>query len=75
MDFHGKTIRLPADVAEEVRYVANNSRHGFTADAIPGDLDVAGRLLLVKTLLQEGFLTLVDRITFATEVDNAGRFP
>jgi len=57
MDFHGKTIRFPAEVAEEVRYVANNSRHGLTANTIPGELDVAGRLLLVETLLQEGFLT------------------
>ena len=57
LDFHGKTIRLPADVAEELRYVASGAPDGFTGISIPGDLDDDGRLVLITTLVREGFLT------------------
>jgi len=57
--FHNKTVKLPADVADAVRYVAQTNGEGFTADAIPGDLDEPGRLVLIRTLLREGFLTFV----------------
>lgn len=56
LDFHDKTIELPAQVAEEVRYAAERDR--FTAGGIPGDLDEDGRMVLVRTMLREGFLTL-----------------
>jgi ribosomal protein L16 Arg81 hydroxylase len=57
--FHGKAVRLPAHVAEEVRYVAESDRGGFTGRDIPGDLDEPGRVVLVRTLVREGFLALV----------------
>ncbi|MFE4973066.1 cupin domain-containing protein [Kitasatospora sp. NPDC056651] len=58
LDFNNKTVRFPAHVAAEVRYVAEHAGAGLTADGIPGDLDGPGRLVLVRTLLREGFLTL-----------------
>ncbi|WP_181799346.1 cupin domain-containing protein [Kitasatospora acidiphila] len=57
LSFHGKTVRLPAHVADEVRYAAHESGAPLTAAAIPGELDEPGRLVLVRKLLSEGFLT------------------
>jgi ribosomal protein L16 Arg81 hydroxylase len=57
LDFHNKTVRLPVLVADEVRYAVERG-DWFTASAIPGDLDEPGRMVLVDTLLREGFLTL-----------------
>lgn len=63
IDFHGKTVHLPAVVAEEVRFLADGEGDGdgevVSGAAIPGDLGDEGRLLLVTTLVREGFLTLV----------------
>jgi hypothetical protein len=58
LDFHDKTVQLPASVADAVQYVAESNGEGFTPADIPGDLDEPGRLVLVRTLLREGFLTL-----------------
>ncbi|MFF4287612.1 hypothetical protein ACFY0R_20255 [Streptomyces sp. NPDC001633] len=58
LHFHNKTVQFPASVAEEVRWVAEHETQWFTANTIPGDLDEAGRITLVRTLLAEGFLTL-----------------
>lgn len=55
LDFHGKSVLFPASVADEIRYLASGG--DLTGAAIPGDLDEPGRLLLVRTLLREGFLT------------------
>jgi Cupin superfamily protein len=56
LQFHNKSIRLPAHMEDEVRFVTASS-HEFTAADIPGDLDEPGRLFLIQTLLREGFLT------------------
>lgn len=56
--FHDKTVGLPARVADEVQYAANSNGDGFTARDLPGDLDEAGRVTLVGTLVREGFLTV-----------------
>ena len=56
LQFHSKTVRFPAEVADEVRFVAERPDR-FTAADIPGDLDEPGRRTLVHTLLREGFLT------------------
>jgi ribosomal protein L16 Arg81 hydroxylase len=58
LHFHNKTVHLPAFVADEVRYVAGTDGDGFTGSAIPGDLDEPGRVVLLRSLLREGFLTL-----------------
>ncbi|PZS40716.1 MAG: cupin [Pseudonocardiales bacterium] len=57
LDFHNKTVQFPAHVADEVRFVAASNGAGFTGAAIPGELDEPGRVVLVQTLLREGFLT------------------
>jgi hypothetical protein len=58
LSFHNKKAEFPMRVAGEVRYVAEAGMAGFTGKEIPGDLDEAGRLFLVRTLVREGFLTL-----------------
>jgi Cupin superfamily protein len=55
LEFHRKSIRMPARVAEELRFVTE--RPGFTGREIPGPLDESGRLVLLRTLLREGVLT------------------
>ncbi len=57
VDFHSKTVRLPASFADEVRYVASSNGDGCTGASIPGDLDDSGRIVLITTLVREGFLT------------------
>jgi len=53
--FEGKAVRFPPQAAEAVAAV-----HGatalFTAAQLPGRLDPAGRLVLVKRLVREGFV-------------------
>lgn len=56
--FHDKSLILPARITSDVQYAAQSNGSGFTARDLPGDLDEPGRILLVKTLLREGFLTL-----------------
>jgi ribosomal protein L16 Arg81 hydroxylase len=54
--FHTRRVRFPAHVAGELRFVAEQDR--FTPAAIPGELDDPGRLVLARTLVREGFLTV-----------------
>jgi hypothetical protein len=54
--FHGKVIRMPAEVTEELRFITQAER--FTAQDLPGELDSPGRLVLVRRLLREGFVTV-----------------
>ena len=53
--FEGKEIRFPARVAPELR-ACFEAEEPFTAAGLPGDLDAAGRLVLVRRLVREGFL-------------------
>jgi ribosomal protein L16 Arg81 hydroxylase len=55
LEFHGKTVKLPGHVEDDVRYVTEAAT--FTAANLPGRLDEPGRVVLVRTLLREGFLT------------------
>ena len=54
--FGGKQIQLPDYVEPSLRYIAAATR--FTVREIPGEIDDAARLVLVRSLLREGFLTL-----------------
>jgi ribosomal protein L16 Arg81 hydroxylase len=56
LEFHGKAVTLPARLAPHLRFMASAGR--FTGRTIPGDLAQAGRLVLIRTLLREGFLTI-----------------
>jgi lysine-specific demethylase/histidyl-hydroxylase NO66 len=57
--FEGKEIRFPPKAAPAVR-VAARVGHPFRAADLPGPLDEAGRLVLVRRLVREGFLRRVD---------------
>lgn len=55
LTFNGKTIDLPRHVHEPLEFVCGARE--FSAADLPGDLDEAGRVVLVSELLREGFLT------------------
>jgi hypothetical protein len=55
--FEGRRVDFPDAVAAEVEYVAGEEGT-FTAADLPGDLDAAGRLVLVHRLVREGFLRI-----------------
>jgi ribosomal protein L16 Arg81 hydroxylase len=58
LDFHNKTVQFPAHIADELRYVTASNGAGVTGAAIPGELDEPGRVVLIQTLVREGFLTV-----------------
>jgi ribosomal protein L16 Arg81 hydroxylase len=53
--FEGKELRFPSHAADAVRAAVELSQP-FTAAELPGPLDGAGRLVLVRRLVREGFL-------------------
>ncbi len=55
--FLDKEICFPARVAETVRFVFSQSR--FKIGDLPGDLDAAGKLVLIKRLIKEGLVVVV----------------
>ncbi|MBN6040499.1 cupin domain-containing protein [Amycolatopsis sp. 195334CR] len=59
LSFHGKAVRMPARVAVDLEFAGEAGE--FTARDLPGGLDERGRLVLVRRLVTEGFLTVVDR--------------
>jgi ribosomal protein L16 Arg81 hydroxylase len=56
LSFYGKKIQLPAYTEPSLRFIVQATR--FTVRDIPGDIDDAGKVVLVRSLLREGFLTL-----------------
>ncbi len=57
LSFHGKRLLLPSRLAAEAEFVVAADRP-FTAADLPGSLDEAGRLVLVRRLVREGLLRL-----------------
>ena len=53
--FEGRRLVFPAHVAPELEAAAE-AEGAFTASELPGDLDEAGRLVLLRRLVREGFL-------------------
>jgi lysine-specific demethylase/histidyl-hydroxylase NO66 len=53
--FEGKRLVFPAHAREELEHAVGTDRP-FTSDGLPGSLDEAGRLVLVRRLAREGFL-------------------
>ena len=51
-----KSVRMPGFVESDVRFM--QQAPDFAADELPGELDADGRLVLVRRLLFEGFLTV-----------------
>jgi hypothetical protein len=55
--YHGKVMRMPAGLERDLRFISGAPQ--FTAHDLPGELDPPGRLVLLRRLLREGFLTVV----------------
>jgi lysine-specific demethylase/histidyl-hydroxylase NO66 len=55
--FEGKLVRFPPQAAAAVAF-AHGAGEPFSAAELPGALDAAGRLVLVRRLVGEGFLRL-----------------
>jgi len=56
VDCYGRRIAFPAHVTEAVRFALNGSE--FAVRELPGDLDDAGKLTLVRRLIREGLLVV-----------------
>jgi hypothetical protein len=56
--FEGKEVRVPAKAAAALHaiYAADGP---FAAADLPGPVDVAGRTVLVRRLVREGFLRVI----------------
>jgi bifunctional lysine-specific demethylase and histidyl-hydroxylase NO66 len=57
--FEGREVRFPAHARAEV-VACFEAEEPFRADDLPGELDAAGRLVLVGRLVREGFLRITD---------------
>jgi hypothetical protein len=57
--FEGRTLSLPARVRRELAYVLG-AEGTFRPSDLPGKLDEAGRLVLVRRLVREGLLRISD---------------
>jgi JmjC domain len=55
--FEGREVTFPAHARDELSAVAA-ADEPFTASELPGSLDDAGRLVLVRRLVREGFLQI-----------------
>ena len=69
LEFHGKAVTLPVRLAPQLRFMAVADR--FTGRTVPGDLAESGRLVLIRTLLREGFLTIATDIAEGQTGDRA----
>lgn len=56
LTFHKKMIKLPIAAAKSLRYCATDT--AYMARDLPEELDEAGRLVLLRRLVREGFCTL-----------------
>jgi cupin superfamily protein len=56
LEYHGKSLLLPAHVIKDARFAAEAGM--FRGRDLPGDLDEPGRLVLIRLLVREGFLTI-----------------
>ncbi|HWL33854.1 MAG TPA: cupin domain-containing protein [Gaiellaceae bacterium] len=55
LTFEGKMLRFPARLEPELEFLVT-TESPFRASELPGGLDDAGRLVLVRRLVREGFL-------------------
>jgi bifunctional lysine-specific demethylase and histidyl-hydroxylase NO66 len=55
--FHGKRLLLPQRLWQEAAFLVGGDQP-FTPADLPGELDAAGRLVLVRRLVREGFLRI-----------------
>jgi hypothetical protein len=57
LHFHGKKLGTPSYVEPDLQFIGETEEL-FTARSLPGHLDDEGRLVLIRRLLREGFLTV-----------------
>ena len=57
--FEGKTVTLPTALEEEIEFIVR-ADDGFAPAEIPGELDDESRLVLIRRLVREGFLRLIE---------------
>ena len=57
VDCYGRRVAFPARVSKAVRFALNRSE--FAICELPGDLDDAGKLTLVRRLIREGLLAVI----------------
>jgi hypothetical protein len=55
LSFEGRDLRFPERLAAELEHLVTTEAP-FRASELPGTLDEAGRLVLVRRLVREGFL-------------------
>ncbi len=58
VSFHGNEMSLPKHAEEPLRYALSTDR--FRVRDLPGELDDAGKLVLVRRLIREGLARFVD---------------
>lgn len=56
ISFHAKKVMLPLHLESILRFM--DTAGGFTPASLPGGLDHDGRLVLVRRLVKEGYLTM-----------------
>lgn len=54
VDCYGRKIRFPSHVREAVRFALSHSR--FAVKTLPGNLDDAGKLTLIRRMIREGLV-------------------
>jgi hypothetical protein len=59
LEFEGRTLAFPDRLARELEFLVTAEAQ-FTAAELPGSLDEAGRLVLLRRLVREGFLRRSD---------------
>ena len=64
VDCYGRRIAFPPRVSEALRFALNTSE--FAVRELPGDLDDAGKLTLVRRLVREGLLMALGTYLEAT---------
>ena len=57
LSFEGRELRFPARIGAELEFLAA-AEGPFTLADLPGRLDDAGRLVLGRRLVREGFLRI-----------------
>ncbi len=56
LQFHGKVVQMPAHLGPELEFITKAAE--FTGADLPAGLDDASKLVLVRRLLAEGYLTI-----------------
>jgi ribosomal protein L16 Arg81 hydroxylase len=67
--FHGKKLRMPSYVEADLRFIGETNGQ-FTGASLPGQLDDEGRIVLIRRLLREGFLTTSPPFRSTMSIDN-----